>query len=76
MNQNDKKSVLKAISWRIIATSTTMFLAYSLTGRLDLMTSIGIGDVSLKMIFYFLHEKAWNKMYFRKLASALLITDS
>jgi uncharacterized membrane protein len=53
-----------------------MFLAYSLTGRLDLMTSIGIGDVSLKMIFYFLHEKAWNKMYFRKLASVPLITDS
>ena len=71
MNQNDKKSVLKAISWRIIATSITMFLAYSLTGRLDLMTGIGIGDIILKMIFYYLHEKAWNKMYFHKLASFL-----
>ena len=71
MNQNDKKSVLKAISWRIIATSITMFLAYSLTGRLDLMTGIGIGDIILKMVFYFLHEKAWNKMYFHKLASFL-----
>jgi uncharacterized membrane protein len=48
MNQNDKKSVLKAINWRIIATSTTMFLAYSLTGRLDIMTGIGIEDVVLK----------------------------
>ena len=71
MNQNDKKSVMKAISWRIIATSITMFLAYSLTGRLDLMTGIGIGDIILKMIFYYLHEKAWNKMYFHKLASFL-----
>jgi len=37
-----------------------MFLAYIFTGRLEFVASIGIGDVILKMIFYYLHEKAWN----------------
>jgi uncharacterized membrane protein len=37
-----------------------MFLAYAVTGQLEFVASIGIGDVILKMIFYYLHEKAWN----------------
>jgi uncharacterized membrane protein len=37
-----------------------MFLAYAVTGRLDFVASIGVGDVILKMIFYYMHEKAWN----------------
>ena len=71
MNPDHKKSVLKAISWRIIATSITMFFAYSVTGRLDLMTSIGLGDIVIKMTFYLLHERAWEKMYFRRLTRFL-----
>jgi uncharacterized membrane protein len=35
-----------------------MFLTYAVTGQLDFVVSIGIGDVILKMIFYYMHEKA------------------
>jgi uncharacterized membrane protein len=66
MNQENKISVLKAISWRLIATSITMVFAYSVTGRLDFMTSIGLGDIVIKMTLYFLHERAWEKRYFRR----------
>jgi len=52
--------VLKTLSWRVIATCTTMFLAYAVTGQLEFVASIGIGDVILKMIFYYMHEKAWS----------------
>lgn len=48
-----------------------MVFAYSVTGRLDLMTSIGLGDIVIKMTFYFLHERAWDKMYFRRLSRFL-----
>ena len=60
MNEVRKIRVLKTLSWRIIATCTTMFLAYIVTGQLEFVVSIGIGDVVLKMIFYYMHEKAWN----------------
>ena len=48
-----------------------MVFAYSVTGRLDLITSIGLGDIVVKMTFYFLHERAWEKRYFRRLTRFL-----
>ncbi len=61
MHEESRRSGLKAISWRIIATSTGMLLVYFFTGQLETMAEFGIGDVVLKLLFYFLHERAWNK---------------
>jgi predicted transcriptional regulator len=61
MHEETKRSGLKAISWRIIATSTGMLLVYYFTGQWETMAEFGIGDVVLKLLFYFLHERAWNK---------------
>ena len=60
MREDPKRSGLKAITWRIIATSTGMFLVYFFTGQLELMAGFGIGDVVLKLLFYFMHERVWN----------------
>ena len=60
VHEEHKRSALKAISWRIIATSTGMSLVYFFTGRWELMAGFGIGDVVLKLLFYFLHERVWN----------------
>ena len=62
--EEHKRSALKTISWRTIATSTTMFLVYIFTGQLELTVGVGIGDVVLKMMFYFLHERVWNRIAF------------
>ena len=64
LHEEHKRSASKTISWRIIATSTTMFLVYIFTGQLELTAVVGIGDVVLKMMFYFLHERVWNKITF------------
>jgi CBS domain-containing protein len=64
MYEESKRSWLKAISWRIIATSTGMSLVYFFTGRLDLMAEFGIVDVVLKLFFYFMHERMWNMTEF------------
>lgn len=64
VREEHKRSALKAISWRIIATSTTMSLVYILTGQLELTAGVGIGELALKMIFYFLHERGWNRVTF------------
>ncbi len=60
MHEESKRSALKAISWRIIATSTGMLLVYFFTGRGELMVGFGIVDVVLKLFLYFLHERVWN----------------
>lgn len=53
------RSISKALTWRAIATSTTMALAYAATGDLKLAGAIGIADVIIKLFFYYLHERAW-----------------
>ena len=56
------RSFAKMISWRIIATATTMALVFIFTGELVLALGIGVFDVVLKLIFYYGHERAWNKV--------------
>ena len=56
-----KKSVWKAISWRGIATVTTMVLVFISTGEWELMLSVGFFDVLLKLGLYYIHERAWER---------------
>jgi uncharacterized membrane protein len=59
------RSILKAISWRFIATSTTFMLAYFIFSSAECedvleKSSIVAGlEVILKLIIYYLHERAW-----------------
>lgn len=64
VREEHKRSALKTVSWRIIATSTTMFLVYIITGQLELAVGVSIGESILKTIFYFLHERGWNRVTF------------
>lgn len=53
------RSIFKTISWRVIATLTTTSLVYFFTGQLHLAVEVGLLEVSLKLIFYYLHERGW-----------------
>ena len=60
------RSVLKAISWRVLATLTTMSLVYIFFRRLDLAAAVGVLEAVIKMIVYFVHERIWNKIKYGK----------
>ncbi len=55
---------LKAFSWRILATLTTMVIAYLVTGKIDLAIEIGFIEFFLKMAIYSFHERVWDKVRF------------
>jgi len=59
---DNRVSLLKTLSWRIIGTLDTMLISYILTGKLDVALSIGGIEVVSKMILYYLHERAWIKL--------------
>ena len=59
---NVKRSLLKTISWRIIGTLDTILISWAITGALSLAFSIGFVELVTKMILYFFHERAWNKI--------------
>jgi uncharacterized membrane protein len=58
------RSLLKSISWRIVATLTTIVLVFSLTGNLLISGSVGLLELVTKTLIYFLHERVWNAIDF------------
>ena len=53
------RSILKAISWRVLATAATMLIVFAFTAELALSTSVGAVEVVLKLILYYFHERIW-----------------
>jgi uncharacterized membrane protein len=53
------RSVAKAFSWRVVATLTTMSIAWVITGEIDTAIMIGGFEFVLKIFIYYLHERAW-----------------
>ena len=53
------RSVLKGISWRIIATTTTTTIAWLATGDVTTALTIGGFEFFIKLFVYYLHERAW-----------------
>ncbi len=64
--ETKSRSILKAISWRVLATLTTVVVVYIFFGRLDLAAAVGIVESSSKIFLYFIHERLWNKIKFGK----------
>lgn len=60
------RSLLKTISWRIVATSTTILLVFLFTGSLVISVGVGSLEVLLKIVIYYLHERIWNMSNFGK----------
>lgn len=57
-----KRSAVKSISWRILATLVTMMLVWVFTGQPELALSIGVLETLIKMAVYYAHERTWNKI--------------
>ena len=62
------RSILKGVTWRIIASGTTMGLVYYFTGDLVLMAEVGALEIIAKITFYYLHERAWGRVAWGKVA--------
>ena len=57
-----RRSVAKAISYRVFATITTALIAWVITGKLSTAAQIGVIDGIMKLGGYFLHERAWTRI--------------
>ena len=62
MNEKSYRSILKSISWRITGTIDTTVISYIVTGSFKVAASIGLIEIFTKMVLYYFHERAWNKI--------------
>ena len=56
------RSVFKAISWRVLATSTTGLLVYLITGSTEFAVKILVLEGVAKIGLYYFHERLWNRL--------------
>jgi len=64
--ETNKRSIVKGISWRIVATTTTIIIVYVFFGRLDLAIAAGMIETVLKIALYWAHERIWQKLRWGK----------
>ena len=60
MSEYRKRSLVKAITFRLIATLTTMILVFLYTGEVFITMVVGFLDTVTKLFIYYAHERAWN----------------
>ncbi|MFC2127828.1 DUF2061 domain-containing protein [Bacteroidota bacterium] len=54
------RSIVKAISWRLIGTIDTMVVSYFVVADVKTASTIAGVDFVTKMVLYFFHERFWN----------------
>ncbi len=62
IRESHLRSVLKAVSYRLIGTVTTWLLAWSVTGDMATALTIGALEPVAKMVIYYFHERAWQQV--------------
>ena len=57
-----KRSFLKALTWRIAASTITLISAILITSNLDWTKSIVIYEFINGILIYYVHERVWNRV--------------
>ncbi len=70
IKESHSRSVLKAITWRVTATTTTTVVTYFVTGELTIALTVGFFEFIIKIFIYYLHERAWLAVGFGKIKNA------
>ncbi len=56
------RSVVKALSWRVLATVSTILIVYGFTRKFALSLGVGAVEVVVKFVLYYGHERVWLKI--------------
>ena len=64
--ETKSRSLVKALSYRLLGSACTSMICLLLTGRLALSAGVGTMDLVAKFGLYFLHERIWERIRFGK----------
>jgi len=63
-SETRKRSIAKAVTWRITASLISAVIVYIIVGELTIAAAVGGIDIVVKMLFYYGHERLWNRLSF------------
>lgn len=61
------RSVVKAISWRVMATLVTGILTFLFTGNLLIAIGVGSSEAVSKIALYWAHERLWDRIHWGRI---------
>jgi uncharacterized membrane protein len=64
MRESHLRSIIKAVSWRIFGTLSTVLIAFLITHKLSLSFYIGMLEFISKVGLFYLHERIWTSVNF------------
>ena len=64
LTESPMRSALKGFTWRLVATFTTVVIAYCITGEQAQALQIGAIEFVAKLVVYYFHERAWVRVPF------------
>ncbi|HDZ77229.1 MAG TPA: DUF2061 domain-containing protein [Candidatus Omnitrophica bacterium] len=62
--EQHKRTILKTITWRVIAVLVTMIIVYLYNKDIKESVIISLAANGIKMFLYYIHERMWNKIDF------------
>ena len=62
--ENHKRSIIKTLTWRVLATVITTLVVYVFTREVVLAAGVGFADAMIKIFAYYSHERLWNRIDF------------
>ncbi len=67
MHEKPYRSVVKTISWRALGTLDTFIISFFITSDTVMAASIASIEIVTKLVLYYFHERAWNKISFGRI---------
>jgi uncharacterized membrane protein len=61
-----KRTLMKTLSWRVAATSTTVVLVFLFTKNIAISAGVSLTEIIIKTIIYYLHERIWNTIKYAR----------
>ena len=62
IEESHTRSLLKGLTWRFVATMTTVVIAYFVTGTVSVAFEIGFFEFFAKIGIYYIHERIWARI--------------
>tara|TARA_B100001013_G_scaffold315263_1_gene222148 strand:- start:265 stop:558 length:294 start_codon:yes stop_codon:yes gene_type:complete len=57
-----KRSIVKAVVWRVICIIQTIIVAYCLFDDIEIATKMGIVDNAIKFVIHYIYERLFSKI--------------
>jgi uncharacterized membrane protein len=66
MSESHTRSILKALSYRILGSTATGVVGWWISGSIKVGAAVGLADTAIKLVLYYVHERVWHRVKWGK----------